>query len=203
MNQEASVISSRYGLFQSIWLFFCVVYTRLFFKGARLVRLPIFLRGRKNMDFGEGFTCGYLVRLDAFGVGSRIRFGRNVQLNDFVHIGAMECVDIGDNVLIASRVFITDHDHGIYGTDARSNSPSTPPADRPICSNPVIIGNNVWIGENVSILPGVKIGDGCIIGAGSVVKSSIPRHSIAVGVPATVVKRFDEADQVWVKVSRT
>lgn len=192
---------SRYGIIQSIWLALCVVYTRLFFRPARLVRLPIFLRGRANIVFGSGFTCGYLVRLDAFGAG-RIRFGRNVQLNDFVHIGAVERVDIGDNVLIASRVFIADHDHGSYGADPRSNSPSMPPADRPVHAGPVTIGNNVWIGENVSILSSVEIGEGCIIGAGSVVKSSIPRNSIAVGIPARVVKRFDETQMAWVKVAR-
>lgn len=56
-----------------------------------------------------------------------------------------------------------------------------------------VIGNSVWIGDNVLILPGVRIGDGAIIGAGSVVTREVPPFSVAVGVPARVIKkRFSE-----------
>ncbi len=62
-----------------------------------------------------------------------------------------------------------------------------------ISKGPVIIGNNVWIGDNVTILSGVHIGDGCVVGAGAVVTSQIPACSVAVGVPAKMVKhRFPE-----------
>jgi len=37
-------------------------------------------------------------------------------------------------------------------------------------------------------MPGVTIGDGCVIGAGAVVTKDIPPYSVAVGVPAKVVK---------------
>lgn len=52
----------------------------------------------------------------------------------------------------------------------------------------VIIGNDVWIGRDTTILPGVNIGNGAIIGAGSIVNRDIPDYSIAVGVPAKVIK---------------
>ena len=38
------------------------------------------------------------------------------------------------------------------------------------------------------IMPGVHIGDGCVIGAGAVVTKDIPAYSVAVGVPAKVIK---------------
>ena len=53
---------------------------------------------------------------------------------------------------------------------------------------PVLIGNNVWIGENVTILAGVEIGDGAVLGAGCVVNKNISPFSIAVGIPAKVIK---------------
>ena len=56
---------------------------------------------------------------------------------------------------------------------------------------PVKIGDDVWIGGRVIILPGVTIGNGCIIGAGAVVTKDIPPYSVAVGVPAKVVKIID------------
>lgn len=56
----------------------------------------------------------------------------------------------------------------------------------------VTIGNNVWFGEHVTVLKGVSIGDNCIIGAGSIVTKSIPKNSVAVGVPAKVVSTLDD-----------
>lgn len=50
------------------------------------------------------------------------------------------------------------------------------------------IGNNVYIAPNSSIVEDVNIGDNSIIGAGSVVVKDIPANSVAVGVPAKVIK---------------
>ncbi|KTD82744.1 acyltransferase [Legionella waltersii] len=58
----------------------------------------------------------------------------------------------------------------------------------PDTSAPVVIGKYTWIGGNSTILPGVKIGEGAIIGAGSVVARDIPAYSVAVGIPAKVIK---------------
>ena len=52
----------------------------------------------------------------------------------------------------------------------------------------------------VSVLPGVTIGYGSIIGAGSVVTKDIPSRCIAVGNPAKVIKRYDEAAKAWVRL---
>ena len=61
------------------------------------------------------------------------------------------------------------------------------------CKQGVTIGNNVWIGDNVIILADVTIGDGAVIGAGAVVTKDIPPFTVAVGVPARVVrKRFSD-----------
>lgn len=51
------------------------------------------------------------------------------------------------------------------------------------------IGNNVSLGANVVIIGNVTIGDNSTIGAGSVVTKDIPPNSVAVGVPAKVIKR--------------
>ena len=48
------------------------------------------------------------------------------------------------------------------------------------------------IGSGANILPGVSIGDNSIIGAGSVVIKDIPANSVAVGIPAKVIKNLDD-----------
>nr|WP_221394289.1 DapH/DapD/GlmU-related protein [Dyadobacter sp. NIV53] len=114
-----------------------------------------------------------------------------------LHIGCTHAVTIEDNVLIASKVFITDHNHGVYSGDNQHSSPDEPPKLRIVTGQPVYIEQNVWIGEMVTILPGVRIGRGSIIGANSVVSKTIPAFSIAVGTPAKVVKQFNFESKKW------
>lgn len=68
------------------------------------------------MKLGDGLTTGVKARVDAFGPRRGnppvLHIGSNVQINDAVDIGAIEQVVIGDYVLIAPRVFISDHNHG-------------------------------------------------------------------------------------------
>ena len=61
----------------------------------------------------------------------------------------------------------------------------------------VRIGRGSWLGENVSII-GASIGRNCVIGANSVVTKDIPDFSVAVGIPAVVIKHFDVEQQLWV-----
>jgi acetyltransferase-like isoleucine patch superfamily enzyme len=175
--------------------------TRVLFPGARLVRRPIYIRGRRWIDFGPRFSTGRCLRIDAFGKKGcerpLIRFGRDVRLNDYVHIGAVNSVEIGDRVLIASKVFISDHSHGSYGRDGVHSDPLIAPYDRVLSSAPVLIEEDVWIGEFVSVLPGVRIGKGSVIGTMSTVSKDIPPYSVAVGSPARVIKRFNFESAQW------
>ena len=160
------------------------------------------IRGKKLIKVGYGFTTGYNCRIDAYTETNSkqvITIGKNVQINDYVHIGAVESIEIEDNVLIASKVFITDHNHGNYSGE-NQDSPETIPHDRTIYSKPVKIKKNVWLGEFVSVLSGVTIGEGSIIGAMSVVNKDIPPFTIAVGSPAKVIKKYNHSTKKWDKV---
>jgi lipopolysaccharide O-acetyltransferase len=139
------------------------------------------------------------MRLDGFSRHGKvcIEIGDNVEINDYVHIGAIDSVKIGNNVLIASKVYITDHDHGSYGRQGRHDSPLSAPRDRALSFAPVAIEDNVWIGEFVSVLQGVTIGKGSIVGAMSVVTRDIPPNCIAVGAPAKVIKRYSFETGRW------
>ena len=190
----------KHGLFGMLIIAKNWLLTRIFYPHARLIRFPIYVRGRSLIKIGRGLTTGVNVRLDAFApYGSQpvLFIGCDVQINDSVHIGAIEQVVIGDHALIASRVFISDHNHGSYQEEDAASSPEIPPVNRPLSSRPVYIGRNVWLGEQVCILPGVTIGDGAIVGANSVVTRDIPPNSIAAGNPARVIRVFDALTQTW------
>lgn len=190
---------SKYGLLGSLKLLLALINTRLFYRKARLIRLPADIRNRKNISIGKNLTTGVGCRIEACPADDTctLHMGENIQMNDYVHITAMECVSIGNNVLIASKVYISDCSHGNYSNGEKFSHPDMPPVARPLYSKKVIIEDNVWIGEFVSVLPGVTIGKGSIIGTMSVVNKSIPPYCIAVGSPAKVIKKFNFTTQAW------
>ncbi len=122
-----------------------------------------------------------------------IRIGNRVSATGYLTIGAAREVEIEDDVLFASHIFIGDNQHGHAETER-------PYKYQPLEQiAPVRIGRGSWIGEHVVILPGVTIGEMSIIGANSVVSESIPPRSIAVGSPARVVRRWDDGSGSWVR----
>jgi acetyltransferase-like isoleucine patch superfamily enzyme len=189
----------NYGVLGLLRLFLDWIFTRLTFPQARIIRRPAYIRGTGKIRVGPGFTSGPGLRIDCFGDSAEVVIGSYVEVNDYVHIGARASVTIGDRVLIASSVFISDHNHGCYaGPAEQHSSPLTPPAERPYQRLPVQIEDDVWLGEHVCVLPGVRIGKGSIIGAASVVTSSVPPYTICVGAPARPIKRFDFQLNEWV-----
>ena len=199
-------IRNRYSIMQRITLVYCLIRTKLLSPRARLIRFPFDLRGKKFVDFGRALTTGRYCRIEAFATESddkniKIKFGNNVQINDFVHISAIERIAIGDSVLMASHIYISDNSHGSYKGDEYDSDPRIPPTRRQYVTKPVSIGDNTWIGEGVMILPGAMIGKGCVIGAHSVVSEGIyPDYSMIVGTPARIVKRYNTVSNRWEKI---
>lgn len=195
---------SKYSLYNKIYIIVCTILTRLFYPGVRLIRFPIDIRNYKNIKLGKNFTCGHKCRIEACNYTLKkgyisLSIGDNVEINDFVHISAYGKVEIGNNVLLASKIYISDLNHGSYG-DNDEYDINVPHGQQKISSKPIIIEDNVWIGESVCVLGGVSIGKGSIIGAMSNVTKSIPPYSIAVGNPARVIKQYDFNSKTWKKV---
>lgn len=114
-----------------------------------------------------------------------LQIGDGVSMEYDCHIGCVNEVRIGARVLMASRVYISDHSHG--GTNAEDLMLA--PNERSVISKgPVIIEDEVWLGEGVAVMPGVRIGRSSIIGANAVVTRDIPPFSVAAGIPAQVIK---------------
>jgi lipopolysaccharide O-acetyltransferase len=166
------------------------------------------ITGKENIKIGKLFA-GRRIVIDAIKYFNQdvyqpsIIIGNDVSFGDDIHIACTNKIEIGNNVLLGSHIYITDHDHGIYnGENVKHSPPDEIPAYRKLTNNAyVIIGNNVHIGEYVSILKNVKIGQGSIIGSNSVVTKNIPEYSIAVGNPAKVLKKYCFKEQKWLNVT--
>lgn len=201
-NKKMKSYYRFYGLFGMIRLIRDKVFTFFYFPAARIIRSPVYIRGKRGIVGAKSLTTGVNLRIDIISTNDTspyLYIGDNVQINDYVHIAVIKGIYIGENTLIASKVFISDHNHGNYRNDNQS-SPNSNPISRELYSKEVKIGKNVWIGEFVSILPGVTIGDGTIIGSMSVVTKDIPQNAIAVGSPARVIKLFNFEKNEWINI---
>lgn len=152
---------------------------------------PIYMRGAEYVTIGDNFYSDVRLRLEAwdehlkYQFSPKITIGNNVSINSDCHIGAINEIIIEDGVLIASKVYITDHYHGQITSQAIESKPS----DRKLFSKGAVkIEKNVWIGEGVVILPNVTVGENSIIGANAVVTKSIPKNSVVGGNPAKIIR---------------
>lgn len=128
-----------------------------------------------NVKIGQNclFQDGVYMRAGNQGwitIGDRAAFNSYTKL--FAHGG----IEVGEEVQIGPGSLITTTDHDYYDENLQT------------VFKKVTIGKRAWLGANVTVLPGVTIGEYSVIGAGAVVNKDIPPRSIAVGVPAKVIK---------------
>lgn len=119
--------------------------------------------------------------------------GNEVNIGHFAHIVAKYGIIIEDSVLIADKVYITDCNHSYEDITKPVIEQGIYPAGE------VKIGTGSWLGENVCVI-GAKIGKHCIIGANAIVTKDIPDYSVAVGIPARVIRRYNFNTDKWEKM---
>ena len=166
-------------------------------RGTYLVS-PFRMDGPEGIGIGDGtfiqrggwlYCCGIEGKPAVLAIGSGCVFGYNN------HITAVREVRIGDDVLTANNVYISDNVHGYEDI-------TTPIMQQPVIfKQPVSIGSGTWLGENVCIV-GASVGRNCVIGANAVVTKDVPDYSVAVGSPARVIKHFDQTRGAWVAGAR-
>jgi acetyltransferase-like isoleucine patch superfamily enzyme len=113
--------------------------------------------------------------------GAQLTIGERVFINYGTSIGVFESVRIGSDCNIGSYVMILDNN--LHKLDPQQRLELPPSA-------PVVLEDNVWLGSRVIVLPGVSIGAHSVVGAGSIVTRDIPPRSVAVGVPAKIVRQL-------------
>jgi len=100
----------------------------------------------------------------------KLKLGYKTDIGAFTYINAKNGVIIEDYVQIGSHC-------SIYSVSTIDNK-----------EGKVILKKNCKIGSHSVIMPGVTVGENSIIGAFSFVNKDIPDNTIAVGVPAKVIK---------------
>ncbi len=144
------------------------------------IRRPVQLRVTRHARtrFGDGCILDQGFTLENRGlidVGGHTVFGHHCT------VAAEESIVIGRRCLIGEMVSIRDHDHAF-------SSSTIPIIDQGRDTSPIVIGDNVWIGAKATITTGVSIGSNTVVGAHAVVTGDLPANSVAVGIPARVIR---------------
>jgi acetyltransferase-like isoleucine patch superfamily enzyme len=103
----------------------------------------------------------------------------DVVINSFTHIFGGGGVHIGARTMISTGCSIASITHSERLATRRLG-----------IEVPVNIEEDCWLGTGAIVLPGVHIGKGTIIGAGAVVTKDIPALSMAMGIPARVIRQI-------------
>lgn len=135
---------------------------------------------KNKVSLGEGVVL-------EFGVDIRALQDSCISIDERTYIGPYVCmwgpgnIKIGKNCLIAAHTGILANSH-VFDEPIRNLE------DKCVARQGIIIEDDCWLGHKVTVLDGVTIGKGSVIGAGAVVARDIPPYSVAVGIPARVVK---------------
>jgi acetyltransferase-like isoleucine patch superfamily enzyme len=148
--------------------------------GARLPKSQISISGDGcHLEIGPGCMLRGILRCLASGSTLRIGAETTAQ-NAKICLHEPGLIEIGRDCMFSGDIRVDNSDvHSII--DLATGRRMNPPGD-------IVIEDHVWIGYGVSISKGVRIGHDAIIGSGAVVTRDVPANSVAVGVPAKVVR---------------
>ena len=142
---------------------------------------------------GGGISIGERVHIHRgtiveVGAGGAITIGPDTHIQANCNLKAfLRDLHIGSNVQVAPQCALSPYEHGFDDIDR-------PIREQPIHSRgDIVVEDDVWLGLGVVVLDGVTIGQGAVLGARAVVTKDIPPNSIALGVPAKVVRKRGES----------
>lgn len=163
-------------------------------RGASLIRFGkgVTLERGVVMDglMRQGITLGDHVKIGPYStllgapisrLGEGISIGANSAVDAYSFIGSSGPVVIGKNVIMGQHASFHPENHNFERIDI-------PIKEQGTTRKGITIEDDVWVGANVTFLDGAYVGRGSVIGAGSLVRGVIPPYSIAVGVPAKVIR---------------
>jgi len=168
--------------------------------GTKLTGATLAVRDSARCSLSIGADSNVEAALVFEKAAAEIRIGSRTHVGSGTVLGAAQLIEIGDDVLVAFDVLITDHNSHSLSFAERSNDVREWIAGRKDWSHvamvPVRIGDKAWIGARAVVLKGVTIGDGAVVGAGSVVTKDVPPWTIVGGNPAKIIRSLTDEERM-------
>jgi tetrahydrodipicolinate N-succinyltransferase len=159
------------------------------FGNRTVLMLPLRVKGENRIAIDEEVFIGagswLQTHPDEENQAIAISIGRGTSIAGNCVISAVRGVSIGEDVLLARNVYISDHIHRYSDLGVPIHAQGKDKV------KPVVIERGAWLGQNVVVCPGVTIGEGAVIGANSVVTKDVPSHCIAAGAPVRILKTIE------------
>jgi len=164
------------------------------------------IRHPRKITIGDGVVFDDFSVIDAKGrknrgilLGRNVFIGRNsvisckggdIQVGDYANIGSNNTLLSESIIRIGKYVFTAGHVYMVAGGNHSFERRDIPIWHQPSRSKGgIVLEDDVWIGAACTIVDGVVIKKGSILGAGSLAHKKIPPYSVALGNPATVIKK--------------
>ena len=114
-----------------------------------------------------------------------LKIGHYCWINMGCVFDAGASIQIGNNVALGHQVMLMTGTHHLGGPARRAGN---------YFAQPIVIGDGAWIGARAIILPGVTIGAGAVVAANAVVTKDVPDNVIVGGIPARIIREFEEVN---------
>lgn len=123
--------------------------------------------------------------------GVTVRIEDGAYIGHFPRITAVGEVVIGEEAMIADRVYISDTNHIYEDIDVPIKQQGLRDGRR------VEIGRGAWLGIGAVVCGNVRIGENSVVGANAVVTVDVPDRTVVAGNPATIVRQHDGEQWRW------
>ena len=179
-------------IFKIFWILRGLIYKPFFgiFGFPSYLGKPVYIGNFKRIFIGKKVRILPGARIEVADKDASIIFEDNISIGQNLHITSASKLIIGSNTTILESVMITniDHDYQEIGI---------PILEQKFIIKETKIGENCYIGYGAVIQAGTILGKQCIVGANAVVRGTFPDYSVIVGIPAKIVKRYDEKSKTW------
>ncbi|MCO8125886.1 acyltransferase [Acidimicrobiia bacterium EGI L10123] len=152
-----------------------------------------------SVENPAGIHVGAFVKVGAYAVlealvperGVTVRIGDGAYIGNFSRITAVGEVVIGEEAMLADRVYVSDTGHVYEDVSQPIKRQGLRDGRR------VEVGRGAWIGIGAAIVGNVRIGENAVVAANTVVRSDVPDFTVVAGNPAQVVRRHDGDAWQW------
>lgn len=196
LSRKIQFLSSTYHKLKT-QTFYKLIFKNMGLKSV--IKNPLLLTP-EFISIGNGVYIWNDARIEGVSSYAHKSFDPHIILEDGVtiqqrcHITAADTLTIGKDTLISFDVSIQDTDHEYEDL-------SMPVGNQPLMVKKTHIGENCFIGSGAKIQAGTTLGRHCVVGTNAVVRGCFPDYCVIVGVPARIVKRYDEQSGVWRKTN--
>lgn len=184
-------------MFRLFWILRGLIYKPFFgkFGFPSYIGKPLFINNFKRIFVGKKVRIFPGIRMEVLNNNAFIVFDDSVAIGQNVHITSASELFIGKKTTILGNVVITNIDHDYQEIDKHI-------LEQKHIISETKIGENCFIGYGAVIQAGTILGKQCIIGANAVVRGHFPPYCVIVGVPARIVKRYDDKSGIWKKTDK-